>query len=113
MAQPIKVTDADFKKEVLESTVPVLVDFWAPWCAPCRIVAPVVEEIAGEYSGFLKVAKLNTDDNPMTAMEYRIMGIPTLGIFMNGKMVDQIVGAAPKPQIVDKLKYYMQGAAKN
>ena len=105
------VTDENFKKEVLESNTPVLVDFWAPWCAPCRIVAPVVEEISNEYNGFIKVVKLNTDENPMTAMAYKIMGIPTLGIFLNGQMVDQIVGAVPKPQIVDKLKYYMQGAA--
>ena len=110
MSQPIHVTDQNFKQEVLESQVPVLVDFWAPWCAPCRIIAPVVEEIAREFEGSLKVAKLNTDENQMTAMEYRIMGIPTLGIFMNGRMVDQIVGAAPKPHIVEKLKYYIQGS---
>lgn len=110
MSQPIKVSDANFKNEVVNSSMPVLVDFWAPWCAPCRIIAPVVEEIASEYNGVLKVAKLNTDENPQTAMEYRIMGIPTLGIFVNGKMVDQIVGALPKAQIVEKLKYYMQGA---
>jgi thioredoxin 1 len=111
MSQPVKVTDQSFQQEVLSSDVPVLVDFWAPWCAPCRIIAPVVEEIAQEFSGMMKVAKLNTDENPTTAMEYQIMGIPTLGIFVNGKMVDQIVGAAPKPNIVDKLKYYMQGAS--
>ena len=84
------VTDENFKKEVLESNTPVLVDFWAPWCAPCRIVAPVVEEISNEYNRFIKVVKLNTDENPMTATAYRIMGIPTLGIFLNGQMVDQI-----------------------
>ncbi len=111
MSDVLAVTDENFKKEVLESATPVLVDFWAPWCAPCRIVAPVVEEISKEYNGFIKVVKLNTDENPMTAMAYKIMGIPTLGIFLNGQMVDQIVGAVPKPQIVDKLKYYMQGAA--
>ncbi len=111
MSKPIEVTDQNFKTEVLESSLPVLVDFWAPWCAPCRIVAPVVEEIAGEYQGMLKVGKLNTDENQQTAMEYRIMGIPTLGIFVGGKMVDQVVGAAPKPQIVEKIKYYMQGTS--
>lgn len=114
MSKPIEVTDNNFKSEVVDSTTPVLVDFWAPWCAPCRIVAPIVEEIASQYSGFVKVAKLNTDENPATASEYRIMGIPTLGIFVNGKMVDQVVGAAPKSHIVEKLKYYMQGvSAKN
>lgn len=111
MSEPMQVTDANFKEKVLESPVPVLVDFWAPWCMPCRIVAPVVEQIATEMSGSLMVAKLNTDENQMTAMEYRIMGIPTLGIFVNGKMVDQIVGAAPKTQIVEKLNYYLQGVS--
>ena len=111
MSQPIHVTDENFKSEVLESTVPVLVDFWAPWCMPCRMVAPVVEEIAKDFSNTLKVAKLNTDENHLTAMEYRIMGIPTLGVFVNGKMVDQLVGAAPKSQIVEKLNYYLKGSS--
>ncbi len=113
MSEPVKVSDSSFEKEVLQSTVPVLVDFWAPWCAPCRIIAPVVDEIASEYAGQVKVAKLNTDENPGTATNYRIMGIPTLGIFVNGKMVDQVVGAVPKNHIVEKLKYYMAGAVKN
>jgi len=108
MSKPIIVNDNTFQTEVLESPVPVLVDFWAPWCAPCRIIAPVVEELASEYAGLLKVAKLNTDENPETAMRYQIMGIPTLGIFVNGKMVDQIVGAYPKEHIVQKLNKYIQ-----
>ncbi len=108
MSKPITVNDNTFQKEVLESPVPVLVDFWAPWCAPCRIIAPVVEEIAREYAGLLKVAKLNTDENSETAMRYQIMGIPTLGIFVNGQMVDQIVGAYPKEHIVQKLNKYIQ-----
>ncbi len=108
MSKPITVTDSTFQKEVLESSIPVLVDFWAPWCAPCRIIAPVVEEIAREYSGLLKVAKLNTDENPETAMTFHIMGIPTLGIFVNGQMVDQIVGAYPKDYIVNRLNQYIQ-----
>lgn len=111
MSKPITATDENFKTEVLDSAIPVLVDFWAPWCAPCRIIAPVIEEISNEYEGMVKVAKLNTDENPMIATEYRIMGIPTMAVFINGKMVDQIVGAAPKNQIVEKLNYYMQGAA--
>ncbi len=111
MSQPITLTDQNFKQEVLESSKPVLVDFWAPWCAPCRIVAPVVEEIANENGDEIKVGKLNTDENQQTAMEYKIMGIPTLGIFVNGQMVDQIVGAAPKANIVEKLQYYVQGAS--
>ena len=111
MSKLIHVSDANFKNEVLDSPIPVLVDFWAPWCAPCRIIAPVIDEIAEEYSGQLKVAKLNTHENQFTAMEYRIMGIPTLGIFVNGQMVDQIVGAAPKAQIVEKLNYYLQSTS--
>ncbi len=113
MSVPIKVSDSDFKQEVLESHVPVLVDFWAPWCGPCRMIAPMIEEISKEFSGFIKVAKLNTDENPGTAMDYRIQGIPTLGIFVNGRLVDQIVGAVPKNHIVQKLNYYMAGIHKN
>ena len=113
MSEPIHVSDANFKSEVLDSSVPVLVDFWAPWCGPCKVIAPVIEELAKEYEGKFKIAKLNTDENPNIAMEYRIMGIPTLGIFVNGKMVDQLVGAYPKPNIIDKMNYYMQGAVKN
>jgi len=113
MSEPIHVSDSNFKSEVLDSSTPVLVDFWAPWCGPCRVIAPVIEELAKEYAGKFKVAKLNTDENPNIAMEYRIMGIPTLGIFVNGKMVDQLVGAYPKTNIVEKMNYYMQGVVKN
>ena len=109
MNQLMHVTDESFSKEVLSSSIPVLVDFWAPWCAPCRMIAPVIEEISNEYNGFLKVVKLNTDENPLISMDYQIMGIPTLGIFVNGKMVDQLVGAVPKNQLVEKVKYYIQG----
>ena len=113
MNEPIKVSDDSFQKEVVESSLPVLVDFWAPWCGPCRMIAPTIEEISQEYAGKVKVVKLNTDENPNTAMNYNIMGIPTLGIFVNGKLVDQIVGAYPKNHIVDKLNYFIAGAAKN
>ena len=90
------VTDATFEAEVLKASLPVLVDFWAPWCGPCRAVAPVVEEIATEYNGKLKVLKLNTDENPKTAQSYRISGIPSLMVFKNGQPVEQVVGAVPK-----------------
>ena len=103
----IKVDDTNFKQEVLESDVPVLVDFWAEWCGPCRMVAPVVEELAGEYAGKLKVCKLNVDGAPVTASEYGIMSIPTLAIFKDGEIVDKIIGAVPKPDIEEKVKLHI------
>lgn len=111
MAKTIEVNDANFDREVLQTKELVLIDFWAPWCAPCRIIAPVIEELADEFAGQVKVCKLNTDENPYTAMRYNITGIPTLGIFRNGEMVDRIIGAYPKSFIVDKLKYYMATSA--
>jgi len=93
-------TDANFQQEVLESDIPVLVDFWAPWCAPCRFVGPIVEQLANDYDGRLKVGKLNVDDNYQTAEKYNIRGIPTLLLFKGGSVVEQIVGAAPKEHLV-------------
>ncbi len=109
MAQNIiELTDLNFEEEVLNSDKPVLVDFWAEWCAPCRMIAPIVEEIANEYSDKLKVGKLNVDYNPKTAMRYGIMSIPTLMLFQNGRVVEQIVGAMPKKNLLARLQKYLQ-----
>ena len=99
----IEGTDSNFAKEVLQSTVPVLVDFWAPWCGPCRMVAPVVEQLADEYAGKVKVVKLNTDENMDTSELYGIRSIPTLAIFRNGEVVDGVVGSVPKNTLKAKL----------
>jgi thioredoxin 1 len=105
MSKPTDVTDGTFEAEVLKSDKPVLVDFWAPWCGPCRMVAPVVEELAEEYSGKVKFLKLNADDNVNTAATYGIRSIPTLLMFKGGQPVDQIVGFRPKgdlKRVIDK-----------
>jgi len=102
-----QVTDSSFKQEVLDSDVPVLVDFWAPWCGPCRMVAPVVEEIAGQYEGQIKVVKVNTDENPQVASQYGIRSIPTLMIFKDGAKVDMVVGAVPKSTLAQTLEKYL------
>ncbi|HLF14916.1 MAG TPA: thioredoxin [Bacteroidota bacterium] len=101
--QPIHVSDQNFKAEVLDSTTPVLVDFWAVWCGPCKMIAPIVEELAKEYNGKLKVAKLDVDANPKTSMDFHIQSIPTLLVFKGGAVVEQIIGAVPKRQLIDKL----------
>lgn len=101
--KPMEVTDATFETEVLQAKEPVLVDFWAVWCGPCRAVAPIVDELAKEYNGKLKVVKVDVDANVETASRYNILSIPTLLIFKDGKPVEQLVGAAPKKMFVDKL----------
>ena len=103
MSEPITLTDENFTAEVLESDVPVLVDFWAVWCGPCRMVAPIVEEVATEYAGRAKVAKLDVDTAQKTAGQFGIRSIPTLLIFKDGKVADQLIGAVPKQQVADKL----------
>jgi len=101
--EPIHVSDAAFEKTVLQSEVPVLVDFWAPWCGPCRMVAPSLEKLAGEYGGKILIAKVNTDDHAEYAMKYGVQGIPTLLFVRAGEEVDRIVGAAPYPMIKQRI----------
>ena len=107
MSEVPAVTDANFKVEVLDSTDLVLVDFWAPWCGPCRMVAPVVAEIAEMFIGKVKVVKLNTDENPNIASQYGIRSIPTLMIFKGGQKVDMVVGAVPKTTLANTLTKYL------
>ena len=107
MSNTNPVTDTSFKEEVLESNIPVLVDFWAPWCGPCRMVAPVVEDISKQYEGQVKVVKLNTDENPNVASQYGIRSIPTLMIFKGGERVDMVVGAVPKTTLANTLEKYI------
>jgi thioredoxin 1 len=101
------VTDATFAKDVLQSDKPVLVDFWAEWCGPCRLVAPVLEEIASQHGEKLQIVKLNIDENPNVARDYQIMSIPTMAVFQNGKIVKSIVGAKPKAALLNDLAAYI------
>jgi thioredoxin 1 len=103
MAHPTDTTDATFESDVLQSDLPVLVDFWAPWCGPCRMVAPVVEELSNDYDGKVKFVKLNTDDNPAVAAKFGIRSIPTLLIFKNGEVAGQVVGFRPKSDLAKHL----------
>jgi thioredoxin 1 len=109
MAEPLKVDDKSFKDVVIEAKMPVLVDFWAPWCAPCRGIAPMVDELAGEYSGRVGFAKVNVDENPRVATEYGIRSIPTLLLFKEGKPVKQIVGLRPKAELKKHLDDVLTG----
>jgi len=107
MNEPLHFSDASFKQDVLESDLPVLVDFWAPWCGPCKMIAPVVEEICEEMPDKLKVGKINVDDNPQIATQLGIRGIPTLILFKGGRPVEQIIGAVSKAHIVEKINPHL------
>ena len=107
MAEPFVVTDATFQTNVLESSTPVLVDFWAEWCVPCKALAPAVHEIAQEYDGRLKVAQLDVDANVNTTMQFQVMGIPTLILFKNGQAVERVTGLISKDRLINKLKRHL------
>ena len=107
MAEPFEVTDATFDAQVIQSSTPVLVDFWAEWCHPCKAIAPAVRQIAQEYDGKLKVGKLDVDANANTTMQYQVMGIPTLILFKNGQEVERIKGSISKDKLIAKLKLHL------
>ncbi len=108
MGNYVILNDDNFEQEVIQSNIPVLIDFWAEWCMPCKMIEPIVDELAQQYQGKLKVGKLDVDNNPQVSMKYGIRSIPTLLIFKNGQPVDQIIGAVPKKIILDKLLPHLE-----
>jgi len=113
MNEPIHVTDAAFEKTVLQSSIPVIVDFWAPWCGPCKMVAPILDKFAKEYEGKLLVAKVNTDENQEWASKYGVQGIPTMLLVSNGKIVHRQVGTVPESQMRETLKQFLEVVQSN
>jgi thioredoxin 1 len=113
MSEPIHVTDAAFEKTVMESTVPVIVDFWAPWCGPCKMIAPILDKIAKEYSGKVIVAKVNTDNDSEWAQKFGVQGIPTLLFVAKGKIVHRQVGALPERMLRETVSQFLEVAAQN
>lgn len=113
ISEPVHVSDAAFEKTVLQSQIPVIVDFWAPWCGPCRMVAPILDKIAKEYSGKLLVTKVNTDEHPEWAQRYGVQGIPTMLFVAGGKVVHRQTGALPEPMLRDVLSQFMDVVSSN
>ncbi len=111
MTEPIKVTDAEFEAQVLKSELPVVVDFWAPWCGPCRAVAPILDKLAVEYAGKVVIAKVNTDDDNQWAMKYGVQGIPTMLFVNKGNLVHRQVGALPEPMLRDLFDQFLEIAS--
>jgi thioredoxin 1 len=111
MSHPVAISDASFENEVVSANQPVLVDFWAEWCGPCRMIAPILENLADEYSGSLKIAKLDVDANPQTATKFGVQSIPTLLLFKGGEPVERIVGYMPKERLLSKIRPYLEVAA--
>jgi thioredoxin 1 len=109
MAEPVTVTDANFQAEVLDSSIPVLVDFWAAWCSPCKMIAPIVHELAGEYEGRVKITKLDVDANPVVPGQFGVMSIPTLLLFVGGKAEKRLVGYRPKASLASELDSVLVG----
>lgn len=106
--EPINVTDAAFEKSILESSLPVVVDFWAPWCGPCKMVAPILDKVSKDYAGKLIVAKVNTDENPDWAMKFGVQGIPTMLLIYDGKVVNRQVGALPEPMVREIIDQFLE-----
>ena len=111
MAHPVAISDASFENEVAKASEPVLVDFWAEWCGPCRMIAPILENLAEEYSSSLKIAKLDVDHNPQTSMKFGVQSIPTLILFKDGEPVERIIGYMPKERLLSKIKPHISSAA--